>query len=146
MLLFKLLLLTIFWWCCWFAESPPPPWKNISLFSNLKHYLLCTKFWNFLSKIIFAVAVVSHKILTILHKFFLPLLCVITDSTSTWNYMITLIFWKNSEGREKYSFTFVSLVNDFIFSFTLLFAHQTFFSGLFSVKMEASNNVVNPIR
>ena len=38
---------------------------------------------------------------------------------------------KNSEGREKYSFTFVSLVNDFIFSFTLLFAHQTFFSGLF---------------
>ena len=43
---------------------------------------------------------------------------------------------KNSEGREKYSFTFVSLVNDFIFSFTLLFAHQTFFSGLFSVKMQ----------
>ena len=30
---------------------------------------------------------------------------------------------------EKYSFTFVSLVNDFIFSFTLLFAHQTFFIG-----------------
>ena len=27
-------------------------------------------------------------------QFFLPFLCVITDSTSTWNYMITLIFWK----------------------------------------------------
>ena len=64
-------------------------------------------------------------------QFFLPFLCVITDSTSTWNYMITLIFWKTVKVEKKYSFTFVSLVNDFIFSFTLLFAHQTFFSGLF---------------
>ena len=54
-----------------------------------------------LLKIIFAVAVVSHKILTILHKFFLPLLCVITDSTSTWNYMITLIFWKKQWRQRK---------------------------------------------
>ena len=100
-LLLMLLLLTIFWWWCWFAEIPPPPWKNISLFSNWKHYLLCTNFFVILLNKLFSLLLQFHTKLNNFTQFFLPFLCVITDSTSTWNYMITLIFWKNSEGKEK---------------------------------------------